>query len=928
MDYQYSELADVINATRAEGFGAGDEIRAGGGDDHVTLGAGVFYVSGPGHDSVTAPDPVSPDYRGGAYIAFWQDPGAVEVNLEAGWALDGFGFRDTLSGHFQQIHLPRGGGSIIGSKNDEEVVFFSGSADLDLGEGYDAVTLWEIASTDFAITRSGVEVLLTGSSDTIRALNVEELRFIDAVIFTGTSGDGPYVEVEYRVLETVETDRAPGYWYEGEYNPPALVSSFPQAVTPVDLGADGDLDLILPVNRGYRTGIDTRIHFQVLENTGGELRYDPALTEQTPFIAGTRRMDTLFVEQFESDVLVSVAHDTAIEAETRFDIPWRLGDIALLRLDDLTNVTGQLVPGGTLPHVETTGRDTAVDAHSLAIGDINNDGLEDILVGDWNQVFALLQNEQGAFGYWSNSDLSALNGWVDPDLEGSTPALLIDLHLADLNGDGADDLVAGWGHATVRSRIFFNDGSGGFSPEDSEALPASVYGADNSLHLKTFSEDFDRDGDQDLIILHSRYVPFYSGNYLQYLSNDGHGGFTDDTSRRLGDPLLEATTLADGWSDHWHVLDVNGDGFMDLAGNGIDFDGSAIVYLNDGAGVFDRYEIALPAQTEATSWGDFDSDGKLEIAAWFSIRNDGAGTSSTNAIDLLELNLGGVVPGVTKRWGTSVDDFLTVGPGSLIVDAGEGEDTAHLPLFVTEFSLQEEAPGKVVGTYDDWSLEFNDVELLEFGTGHQTTIPIADVVSGEAQEKVQKLSDLYLAFFGRAPDIEGLEYWQEVILEKGLDLIEISQYFAESDEAQALYPADASNREFVRNIYLNAFSREPDQGGWDFWTEKLDALDPSDLAARGAFVGTVILAAYSPTSGPRDLGFLSNRHEVSLGYVNRLLLEPEEGKDKAITDLLMLVTDDDATVVAAEELLDYVFEDPVTLTGVMTDQAAVDSFFG
>jgi hypothetical protein len=44
--------------------------------------------------------------------------------------------------------------------------------------------------------------------------------------------------------------------------------------------------------------------------------------------------------------------------------------------------------------------------------------------------------------------------------------------------------------------------------------------------------------------------------------------------------------------------------------------------------------------------------------------------------------------------------------------------------------------------------------------------------------------------------------------------------------------------------------------------------------------------------------------------------------------LLLLVTDDDATVVAAEELLDYVFEDPVTLTGVMTDQAAVDSFFG
>ena len=108
----------------------------------------------------------------------------------------------------------------------------------------------------------------------------------------------------------------------------------------------------------------------------------------------------------------------------------------------------------------------------------------------------------------------------------------------------------------------------------------------------------------------------------------------------------------------------------------------------------------------------------------------------------------------------------------------------------------------------------------------------------------------------------------------------------------------------------------------------LDASDPSDLAARGAFVGSVVLGAYSDTSGPRDLGFLSNRHEVSLGYVNRLLEEPGEGQDTAITDLLMRVTDDDATVAAAEDLLDFVFEDPITLTGVMTDPALVDSFFG
>ena len=141
---------------------------------------------------------------------------------------------------------------------------------------------------------------------------------------------------------------------------------------------------------------------------------------------------------------------------------------------------------------------------------------------------------------------------------------------------------------------------------------------------------------------------------------------------------------------------------------------------------------------------------------------DGYGTEEAVVSDAV----GPVAASVAELNGDPEDNRLLVDPGHAVVNAGEGEDTVQLPFFVTEFSLQEEAPGKVVGTYGEWSLELNDVELLEFGTGVQTTIPIEDVISGEAQAKVQKLSDLYLAFFGRAPDIEGLEYWQEVTLEK------------------------------------------------------------------------------------------------------------------------------------------------------------------
>jgi hypothetical protein len=373
--------------------------------------------------------------------------------------------------------------------------------------------------------------------------------------------------------------------------------------------------------------------------------------------------------------------------------------------------------------------------------------------------------------------------------------------------------------------------------------------------------------------------------------------------------LPEGSVVIAGSARQGEVLAVT-DTLADEDGMG------AVVYqwLRDGAAIdgatADEYTLSAA-----------DLGALLTVEASYT---DGFGTVERVVSD----SVGPVSPAFTEVNGDDEDDFLIVEVGSAVVNGGDGDDTVQLPFFVTEFTLQEVAPGEVVGTYGEWSIELSDIEFLEFGTGHQTTIPIEDVISGQAQAKVQKLSDLYLAFFGRAPDREGLEYWQEVILEDGLDLVEISQYFAQSVEFQTLYPADGTNRDFVRSIYNNAFARDPDDGGWDFWTSKLDALDPSDLAARGAFVGTVILGAYSDTSGPRDLEFLSNRHEVSLGYVNRLLMEPEEGKDKAITELLMLVTDDDATVAAAEELLDYVFEDPVTLTGVMTDQGLLESFFG
>ncbi|NLW80942.1 MAG: hypothetical protein GXY42_04630, partial [Desulfovibrionales bacterium] len=49
--------------------------------------------------------------------------------------------------------------------------------------------------------------------------------------------------------------------------------------------------------------------------------------------------------------------------------------------------------------------------------------------------------------------------------------------------------------------------------------------------------------------------------------------------------------------------------------------------------------------------------------------------------------------------------------------------------------------------------------------------------------------------------------------------------------------------------------------------------------------------------------------------------------DASINDLLELVTGDSGTQSKAEAVIDHVFEDPITLTGVMNDPALLESIW-
>ena len=346
----------------------------------------------------------------------------------------------------------------------------------------------------------------------------------------------------------------------------------------------------------------------------------------------------LLIQPTQQKSLVTVAHDTAIIGETRIDIPWRFGDLTVINLSTLENNVEELLGGITLPHSFV--RPTAVVAHAMALGDVNSDGLTDVVVADYIESFILFQNAEGTFDYSVFPMLTEINfNYDDKDIEGVQNARILDLHLSDVDNDFATDLIVGWGDDSVYSRVLLNDGFGHFNLDNSTKLPEPIYGIENSKHMKTFSEDFDQDGDEDLVFLYTRNDPFYVGNALQFFENDGDGIYFDNTHTWFGDVASYPETFLGRlhWTDYWQIKDINKDGLLDIVGHTPRLeDGtySILIYGNRFGQEFARISIE-DSELMPVAWQDFNDDGNIEFVGIKTIWGENA---NTVIFQLVEIN--------------------------------------------------------------------------------------------------------------------------------------------------------------------------------------------------------------------------------------------------------------------------------------------------
>ncbi len=127
-------------------------------------------------------------------------------------------------------------------------------------------------------------------------------------------------------------------------------------------------------------------------------------------------------------------------------------------------------------------------------------------------------------------------------------------------------------------------------------------------------------------------------------------------------------------------------------------------------------------------------------------------------------------------------------------------------------------------------------------------------------ENELKLAELYVAYFDRAPDASGLEYWVNE-MENGMDYSDIASNWAtQQDEFIKTYGENPDQEKFITQIYQNVLGREPDAEGLSYWSDKMSIGEINSTN----MIQTILNGAKAVTGSTEDASYLNNRAQIGL----------------------------------------------------------------
>ncbi|HTO92662.1 MAG TPA: FG-GAP-like repeat-containing protein [Candidatus Sulfotelmatobacter sp.] len=354
------------------------------------------------------------------------------------------------------------------------------------------------------------------------------------------------------------------------------------------------------------------------------------------------------------------------------------------------------------------GQTSAVAGWSMAIGDVNGDGFDDVLVGeplfdsgiltDNGRVELYLGGEAGMAGssVWSSAG----------QLNGAGAGISVAMG-QDINGDGIGDLVVGLNHSgQVYAWYGHADWStaGGTPDQVLSGATGSMFGSSVA-----FAGDVNGDGYADVLVgapsettytgaPHAIVAHPQAGMAFLYLGSPGGLTFSGWSETDNQNNAGEATCVASAG-------DVNADGYSDiLVGTGT-WDGS---FVDEGHAKLYLGGPSGPSSTPQRTWtgvaagdhfgqalagiGDFDGDGYGDIAIGaygaggtgkvYAYRGDPSGVLATSSWTLTGSSANAAFGNSVSAAGdVNGDGYSDLAVGEVFGDGAGGTDCGHVYIF-------------------------------------------------------------------------------------------------------------------------------------------------------------------------------------------------------------------------------------------------------
>jgi hypothetical protein len=352
------------------------------------------------------------------------------------------------------------------------------------------------------------------------------------------------------------------------------------------LASDDDSGTIACNNGSNTNSYLSVVSFTALAGTTYYIAWDNRWSTATPLGFDFQLTETAFVLPPISFTTSTISSSSSICSVADMNGDY-LDDIVTVQTNQMTVLTQNTTGGGFTSTAYALPGLTATPSWSIAAGDFDKNGFNDMVFGSASRVAVIKANSTGTgyteIAYPQNIFTQRTN-------------------FVDINNDGNLDLWAC--HDVAQSHAYRNDGAGNLN-FDISLMPTLAVGG----NYQSQWSDLDNDGDIDMYLAKCRGGAAVGDpqRINLFYKNNGNGTFTESGA---------AAGINDG-SQSWStaIEDYDNDGDMDILLSNISDTNK--LYRNNGDGTFTDVYAASGINPQVGSWelqaADFNNDGRIDF---------------------------------------------------------------------------------------------------------------------------------------------------------------------------------------------------------------------------------------------------------------------------------------------------------------------------